>query len=159
MMKIMPMTDKEITFSLTPLAPFRLDWTVWALRRRPHNMVDVWNGWSYRRVLLLDGRPCIVELIQMGSSDLSHLLVTARGAPNTPDIQTTIAATLRQMLGLDIDLSTFYELASTDERLQSLAAPLRGFKPPRYPSVYEALLNGIACQQVTLNFGIQLLNR
>jgi DNA-3-methyladenine glycosylase II len=34
-----------------------------------------------------------------------------------------------------------------------------GFKPPRFESVFEALGNGIACQQVTLSFGMQLLNR
>jgi DNA-3-methyladenine glycosylase II len=158
-MKTMPIPTKEITFALTPLPPFRLDLTVWALRRRPHNMVDVWNGQSYRRLLLLDGTPCIVEVVQEGTPDTSRLLVTIRGAPDTQDSETTIAAALRHMLGLDIDVSAFYELASTDERLHSLAAPLRGFKPPRYSSVYEALLNGIACQQVTLNFGIQLLNR
>jgi DNA-3-methyladenine glycosylase II len=32
-------------------------------------------------------------------------------------------------------------------------------KPPRFPSLFEALVNGIACQQVSLDVGITLLNR
>jgi DNA-3-methyladenine glycosylase II len=32
-------------------------------------------------------------------------------------------------------------------------------KPPRFPSVFEALVNGIACQQLSLAVGITLLNR
>ena len=35
----------------------------------------------------------------------------------------------------------------------------RGLKPPRFPSVFEALVNAIACQQLSLTVGIVLLNR
>ena len=35
----------------------------------------------------------------------------------------------------------------------------RGMKPPRFPSVFEGVVNAIACQQVTLTLGIHLLNR
>jgi len=34
------------TFFLKPVAPFRLDLTVWTLRRRPHNLIDRWDGES-----------------------------------------------------------------------------------------------------------------
>ena len=32
------------SFLLEPLSPFRLDLTVWVLRRRPDNVVDRWDG-------------------------------------------------------------------------------------------------------------------
>ena len=32
-------------------------------------------------------------------------------------------------------------------------------KPPRFPTVFEALVNAIACQQFTLTSGIRMLNR
>lgn len=32
------------SFVLKPVSPFRLDLTVWALRRRPDNVVDRWTG-------------------------------------------------------------------------------------------------------------------
>jgi DNA-3-methyladenine glycosylase II len=63
------------------------------------------------------------------------------------------------MLGLDIDLTPFHQFAASDPHLGPLASRFHGFKPPRYVTLFEALLNGIACQQVTLNLGIQLLNR
>ena len=34
-----------------------------------------------------------------------------------------------------------------------------GVKPPRFPSLFEALVNAIACQQVSLESAIQILNR
>src|SRR5713101_6047817 len=47
----------QTTFALEPTPPFRLDLTVWALRRRPHNEVDRWDGQTYRRALILNGEP------------------------------------------------------------------------------------------------------
>ena len=32
-------------------------------------------------------------------------------------------------------------------------------KPPRFATVFEGVINAIACQQVTLTLGIRLLNR
>jgi 3-methyladenine DNA glycosylase/8-oxoguanine DNA glycosylase len=32
-------------------------------------------------------------------------------------------------------------------------------KPPRFPTLFEAVINGIASQQITLTLGIILLNR
>jgi DNA-3-methyladenine glycosylase II len=43
--------------------------------------------------------------------------------------------------------------------LGPLARRFRGLKPPRFLTVFEALVNGIACQQITLTQGIRLLNR
>jgi DNA-3-methyladenine glycosylase II len=34
-----------------------------------------------------------------------------------------------------------------------------GVKPPRFPSLFEAIVNAIACQQISLDAAIQVLNR
>jgi DNA-3-methyladenine glycosylase II len=150
---------KQVIFSLTPRAPFRLDLTVWALRRRPHNAVDIWDGHTYRRVLFQQGQPLMVEVVQQGSSDAPQLLVTASKASNVAPDQAGVTEALGRLLGLDIDLAGFYAFAAADVQLGPLAARFRGFKPPCYATLFEALLNGVACQQVTLNLGVQLLNR
>ena len=49
--------------------------------------------------------------------------------------------------------------ADTNEQVAGLARRFLGFKPPRFPSVYEAVINAIACQQISLNVCIALLNR
>ena len=61
--------------------------------------------------------------------------------------------------GLSVDLSPFAAMAAPDPLLGPLAARLRGLKPPRFPTVFEALVNGVACQQLSLAVGIHLLNR
>lgn len=41
----------------------------------------------------------------------------------------------------------------------SLIGRFRGVKPPRFPTTFEILVNAFACQQVSLNVGLLLLNR
>jgi DNA-3-methyladenine glycosylase II len=60
---------------------------------------------------------------------------------------------------LRIDLTKFYRLSATDKKLSSLVERFRGAKPPRFPTLFEALVNAIACQQMSLSLGIILLSR
>ncbi len=63
------------------------------------------------------------------------------------------------MLGFSLDLAGFYTLAGHDPTLSPLVQRFVGMKPPRFPSLFETLLNAFACQQVTLDVGLLLLNR
>ena len=66
---------------------------------------------------------------------------------------------MRRLLGVDVDLGEFYRRARLDPHLDPLAQRYRGLKPPRFPTMFECLVNAIACQQLTLTVGIVLLNR
>ncbi|MGI6207790.1 MAG: DNA-3-methyladenine glycosylase family protein [Anaerolineae bacterium] len=144
---------------LEAVPPFRLDLTVWALRRRPVNEMDRWDGQTYRRVFHLPGGPTEVAVTQRGSPEEPRLEMDLAPSPTHPQDVVAAAATLTRVLGLTVDLAPFYTLASTDARLGPLAEQFRGLKPPRFPSIFETLITAIACQQVTLAFGLRLLNR
>jgi len=145
-------------FFLEPIPPFRLDLTAWTLRRRPHNAIDRWDGATYRRVLTAAGGPVEVAVVQTGPPETPRLRVTVQGAPLRAELKQSLTADLERLLGLRIDLAAFYRLAAHDAELGPLARRFRGMKPPRFPSVFEGVVNAIACQQVTLTLGIGLLN-
>lgn len=147
------------TFCLEPVPPFRLDLTVWTLRRRPDNAVDRWDGRTYRRVLMLAGILAEVAVTQIKPPEEPQLQVTVNGAPLTISIRAAVTSALERLLGLGIDLAVFHRFAEQQPRLGPLVQRFRGMKPPRFPSVFEAVLNAMACQQVTLTLGIRLLNR
>lgn len=153
----------ELTFTLPVRAPFRLDLTAWALRRRPDNCIDRWDGQVYRRVLAFAPSQAPVEAAvrhsQGSRAGKPELQVTLSGAGAGPASAPAVKAALERLLGLNVDLSSFYRLADGDVALAPLARRFRGLKPPRFPSLFEALVNAIACQQVTLTLGITLLNR
>jgi DNA-3-methyladenine glycosylase II len=146
-------------FLIEPVPPFRLGLTVWALRRRGNNVVDRWDGQTYRRALQVGRRAVEIAVSQVESQETPLLKVVAAGLRREPGRKETLAAALERMLGLRVDLTDFYRLAAADERLAPLAQRFRGLKPPRFPTIVEALVNGIACQQVSLDVGIMLLNR
>ena len=148
-----------LTFVLKPIPPFRLDLTVWALRRRARNLLDRWDGTTYRRVIVMEGRPTELAVRQSGSSAAPRLTVTAAPAPQTLLGQRYARSVLDQLLGLRIDLTDWHHMAARDVRLRSLADTFRGMKPPRFPTVFEAVVNALACQQLSLEVGLELLNR
>lgn len=146
-------------FTLTAVAPFRLDLTVWALRRRSDNLVDRWDGETYRRVLVVDEAPVEVAACQLRRGKTPRIEVTVHGARLTGKLQTAVTRNIERMFGLRIHLDDFYRFAAGEPKLGAVVERFRGVKPPRFPSVFEALINAIACQQVTLTLGLQLLNK
>jgi DNA-3-methyladenine glycosylase II len=155
-----PECGLDNTFVLRPRPPFRLDLTVWALRRRGRNRLDRWDGGTYRRALDLGGRSVTVAIDQRGRPDQPYLnvAVLTEGGQTIAE-RASIERQLVRMLGLDVDLGGFYHLAEWQPRVEVLVDRLRGVKPPRFVSLFEALVNAIANQQLSLEVGIELLNR
>jgi DNA-3-methyladenine glycosylase II len=148
----------DANFSLRAVSPFRLDLTAWAIRRRPENRIDSWDGATYKRVLCLQGKPVQICVTQEGLTT-SRLRVTVTGTDFNAARKARIISALDRLLGRQIDLLPFYSLAARDSRLNHLAQRFYGLKPPQFPTVFETIANGIACQQLSLAVGITLLNR
>lgn len=146
-----------LPFWLRAQPPFRLDLTAWAVRRRPENKIDRWDGITYTRVLAVNGTAAKISVAQ-GPRSHSRLRVMVEGITLDTSTKAEIVSALDRLLGRNIDLGRFYSFASRDTRLSGLSERFRGLKPPRFPSVFEALVNGIACQQLSLAVGITLLN-
>jgi DNA-3-methyladenine glycosylase II len=150
---------REISFAVEPIAPFRLELTAWAVRRRPSNIVDRWDGRSYRRAIVVEGQAVELAVEQAGSVAHAQLDVAARGERLPSQTRPQAVAALERVLGLRVNLEPFYRLARQDARLRDLAERFRGVKPPRFASLFEAVMNGFACQQLSLSVGIILLDR
>jgi hypothetical protein len=52
---------------------------VWALRRAS-NTVDRWDGATHRRVLVVNGRPLGIEVVQVAPPERPMLRVTVSGS-------------------------------------------------------------------------------
>jgi DNA-3-methyladenine glycosylase II len=147
---------KRSTFLLAPVPPFRFDLTVWTLRRRPDNAVDRWDGQTYRRILPLPAGPAEVAVAQVGPPQAPRLEVSIEGLSLRSTVKSAVASALCRLIGLDIDLTAFYRFAKRQGRL---GRRFRGMKPPRFATIFEGVVNAIACQQMSLTVGILLLKR
>jgi DNA-3-methyladenine glycosylase II len=156
--RVFDMARATVVLPVAP--PFRLDLTVWALRRRSKNAVDRWDGGQYSRIIVADGDPVRLTVIQEADDVEPKLMVTVESTtPISERARNQAGLLVRQMLGLAVDLQPFYDLARDNTVIGPVVERFLGMRPPRFPSVFEGLINSIACQQVTLDLGIVLLNR
>lgn len=146
--------------SIPAPVPFRLDLTAWALRRRQSNIVDRWDADEYARVYVDGDRAVEVIVTQPPTSVEPQLTVTLHWDHDLTDaFRTNLQSSLQQLLGLTVDLRRFYALANCNIALERLSEQFIGVRPPQFPTIFEALVNSIACQQVSLDSGIAALNR
>ncbi len=134
--------------------PFRLDLTVAVLRRFSTNVVDVTSqDGTYRRALSGFTEAAVVAVRQR---DAGELVVRIDCGPG--DEERTFALVPR-MLGTERDLATFERGAESIPWLRDLARRMRGVKPPRYATLWEACVNAVVFQQVSLHAATAILRR
>lgn len=132
--------------------PYRLDLTASVLRRLSTNVVDVFDGVTYRR-LAGDGGETLLEAEQTSPGELTVRLSGPNAARLDP------AALVRRALGTERELDAFYAGAATLGWLTPLAQAARGVKPPRYPTLWEAVCNAVVYQQVSIHAAGAILRR
>jgi DNA-3-methyladenine glycosylase II len=134
-------------------APFRLDLTANVLRRLSTNVVDLFDGTTYRRLIGDPERPALLAVVQTGPAELSVDVASGGRARFDP------AVIVGRLLGTEVDLAPFYRAAAGVGWLAPLVAGARGVKPPRYPTVWEACVNAIVYQQVSIHAAGAILRR
>lgn len=130
---------------LPVVAPYRLDLTVTVLRRLSTNIVDrLGSDGTYTRAFEGLGAPGVVTVRQRDATALEVEL-------DVPAGQAVRAFGLvERMLGVDRDLRSFDRRAAKISWLRALARRMRGVKPPRYPTLWEACVNAIIFQQISV---------
>jgi DNA-3-methyladenine glycosylase II len=146
------MDDSVRVWSVPVRAPYRLDLTAAVLRRLSTNVVDVFDGVVYRRMLGAGARPALLEIAQAAPDALS---VCVTGDPGDDDVVSLAG----RMLGADVDLTHFYQAAADFPWLAKIVTAARGVKPPRYPSLWEAIVNAVVFQQVSIHAAAAILRR
>jgi len=130
-------------------APFRLDLTANALRRLSINVVDTY---SVADGYLRAHRGAVV-LVRQAKRD-SPLDVRALGTADFDPV-----ALVARMLGTDCDLRPYYRAVKAIPWLDALATRMRGIKPPRYPTLWEAIVNAVVFQQLSIHAASAILRR
>jgi DNA-3-methyladenine glycosylase II len=124
------------------------------LRRLSSNLVDVLTAdGEYVRLLGDVAQPLVVRASQVNPDTLA---ITIEG--DRCEHQRMLAL-VRRMLGVEIDLTRFYHSASRIPWLHPLVLRMQGVKPPRYPTLWEACVNAIVFQQVSLIAASTIMGR
>ena len=148
------MNGSVCEYRLPVREPYRLDLTATVLRRLSTNVVDVFDGTTYRRILDNAAEPAWIEVTQRSRRTLLVRVHTHR--TTTAD---AIVPLVSRMLGTDVDLAHFYAVAAAYPWLATIVEAARGVKPPRYPSLWEAIVNAVVFQQVSIHAAAAILRR
>ncbi|MBV8344866.1 MAG: DNA-3-methyladenine glycosylase 2 family protein [Candidatus Eremiobacteraeota bacterium] len=121
------------------------------MRRLASNVVDVVGpGGTYYRAVQDGASPALLAV----RAQRSGLELRATGA--RPERWVPV---VERLLGTAADLSEWYRCSSRIEWLQPISEALRGLKPPRYPSLWEACAHAIVFQQISIHAAASIMRR
>jgi DNA-3-methyladenine glycosylase II len=144
----------ESSYSISVRAPYRLDLTVNVLRRLSTNLVDVLGpDGAYVRWL---GDASDFALVRVSQPNPETLTIVIEGDRRE---HPRLLKLVRRMLGVEVDLTPFYRSASKVQWLHPLVSRMRGVRPPRYPTLWEACVNAIVFQQISLHAASSIMGR
>jgi 3-methyladenine DNA glycosylase/8-oxoguanine DNA glycosylase len=145
--------------SLATSAPFHLEATVRVLQRRPSNPVDVWEHDRYRRVLTVAEGLALIDVRNEGTIDRPDVRLLILGGSDSSATHRAVETVLRRILGLDVDPQPLQRLVETERALRPTRLALRGMRPPRFASLFEAFARVIPFQQLSLDAGVAIVAR
>jgi DNA-3-methyladenine glycosylase II len=139
---------------LPVVAPYRLDLTAAVLRRTAVNLVDVAASDGFYRRAFGDPAGTVVATVRQSAPDA----LTAR-LEGPARAREHVAAVLPHMLGTVVDVAPFLRAARGVAWLAPLARRMRGVHPARYPTLWEACVNAVVFQHVSLQSASAIMRR
>jgi len=129
-------------YRLTPTPPFSFESTASLLSPGAEDHIDVFDGKRYTRLLELDSRMRLALVSSLGSEQRPELIITLMNGSEQDE--RPIGRVLARMLGMDFDLTSFYETCRADQHLYGLSRDHYGLKPIQRLRPFEALVLSIA---------------
>ncbi|MGA3192868.1 MAG: DNA-3-methyladenine glycosylase [Candidatus Bathyarchaeia archaeon] len=144
------MTNTE-TLILRCVPPFDFNLSVMIFSNGDRSIRKYQDG-KYWQVVRLGDTLVLVTMKALGTVDDPKISVELRSDHKLSEAEKEKAKqTVSAILSLDLDLKPFYEHAKKDRILTEIIQRLRGLKIPTTPTVFEALIDSITEQQISLN--------
>ena len=107
---------------------------------------------KFWQVVRVDDKLILATMKALGTVDDPKIVVELRTDYKISEADKESAKqTVSGLLNIDLDLKPFYEQAKKDQVLVDIVRRLRGLKIPTTPTVFEALIDSITEQQISLN--------
>jgi DNA-3-methyladenine glycosylase II len=146
----------SVRITVRPVRPYALTLTASRYARFPE-IVDRFDGSTYRRLLLAGREAALVSVTQRGGPDRALLEVTLEGpGAGSPAASAAARRLLERSLGAVSDVGPFYRACAADPLLGAAIRDFRGLRIAGHPSLWEALVTAILCQQVNLRFAYDI---
>jgi DNA-3-methyladenine glycosylase II len=144
------------TFMMGAFAPLNFDLTA-QIFRNGDKQIRTYRDGVFSQVLKLNSQLALVKVTSIGTIEQPELAVELKANnPLTLKDKRKAQETVKFMFNLDFDLSSFYEEIKGDHVMSQIAKLLYGLKSPTTPTVFEALVDSIVEQQISITVAIAL---
>lgn len=136
---------------LYPVPPYDFDVSA-RIFSRGDPEIRIYESGVYRQALDIRGHPTLVEVRSTGTPEVPRLEVTA--TPGREGVQAqaaVIQGIVSSMFNIYDDLTPFYNAVDRDPVMKGLTLQFFGLKSPTTPTLFEALVDSIIEQQISLN--------
>jgi DNA-3-methyladenine glycosylase II len=117
------------------------------------------NG-IFRQALEVDGMPILVSVHSPGTTDAPELVCSVESDRTVrKSVRSSAGDHIAAMFNIYEDLVPFYREIEHDPILMGLLPGLYGLKSPATPTVFEALIDSVIEQQISLSVAHTLQNR
>jgi len=149
---------------IRPAPPFDLDLSA-GIFSGGDERFPVYEGGTYRQAVSLGKRLALIKVRSLQTVDdplLSVEVVPADGAPDDLDRilssedAKAAKSIVTRLFNLDLDLLSFYDAVKGDPILAELSLRLRGLRSPSTATVFEALIDSIIEQQISLQAALSM---
>jgi DNA-3-methyladenine glycosylase II len=106
---------------------------------------------AFRQVIRAAGRLVQVTVTSDGTVDRPKVAVSLQPGPVPGRVARAAGLAVTSLLNLDLDLSRFTVAVRSDPVMSALIRRLKGLKPPRTATVFEALVDSVIEQQISLS--------
>jgi DNA-3-methyladenine glycosylase II len=149
----------DMEFNIKPVAPFSFDLSARIFSEGDERIRRYEKG-TYWRVLRLNRKLALVSLRSFGTVDEPELSVNLLSNIDISSDDAKMAeAIIRSLFNMDLDLRPFYDAVDSDKVMAKLVQQLRGLRSPSTETVFEALVDSIIEQQISLKVAWNLQRR
>ncbi len=148
-----------LEFGLYPVPPYNFDISA-SIFSGGDPEIRFYNNGLFRQTFCRSGMRFILEAESSGTVDNPGLLCRIlSGSPELQDGMEPVKKFVGTIFNLDDNLVPFYEYVRDDPVMTGIIPHLYGLKPPTTPTVFEALVDSIIEQQISLSVAHRLQTR
>ncbi len=138
------------TFTLTPIGPFNLDLSAQMFATGDEQVRRYLND-EFSQVIKANNELILVKVKSKGTAEKPKLNVELQSANNiTPQTTDSAQKIIEYIFNLNSDLTSFYKQVENDQVMKKIVIQLYGYKYPTTPTVFEALIDSIVEQQISI---------
>jgi DNA-3-methyladenine glycosylase II len=143
---------RGLHIALRPSRPLDFALTARVLRRSIRNRIDCVDAdGTWTRVVVLSRGPSLLRGRQHGPT------IVFDAVPAGARDRRAVESIITRLFSLELDLAPFWRRIRRERGFAELARRCAGLHPQRFPTLFEALANGIYCQQLSLAAGMARL--